>query len=422
MCYTRQARGQDGADLSFDVLLNDQDYALLVQRVADDPNNVGLAIAGFIAMQRAVTEAKDAEATAKRLGSAGACALALQILRALEPLEEVQFFGCQALRALSASPRNIFRLEALRVADHLHALLVAYPASARVVGEVHWTLDVLLTASEPLALRWYTTLDGIPLQLSVLTRYMDEPLAQSHGCRVFGAIARRFKHRLSTEHVADMGNHAVSAVVTHVASHEVVTAGVAFIELVCDKDARLFFQDAAWFRTVFATHLKQPCVLAEVTHLYRTLCHASPALACELAIAGGWSCVQDALRWYHDSDAPMTFDLLRLVHHLVDRLSLDDKVLHIYTVDDLLIWQVSAVCDDGLAMLQLVLACHNEYEDHEGLQVEVCCILRHYAACSERDTWATPALAMSLRHVMRLHPTSATLQRDASDALERLGL
>ncbi|KDO33220.1 hypothetical protein SPRG_02030 [Saprolegnia parasitica CBS 223.65] len=408
MCYTRQARGQDGADLSFDALLEAQDYALLVQRLSDDPNNVGLAIAGFMAIQRAVTEAKDEEATAKRLGSAGACALVLQMLRALQPLEEVQFFGCQALRSLAASPRNIFRLEALLVADHLHALLVAYPASARIVSEVLWTLDVLLTASEPLTLRWFTTLDGIPLQLSVLTRYMDEPLAQSHGYRVFGAIARRFKHRLSTEHIADMGNHAVSAVVTHLSSQEVVMACVAFIELVCDKDARLFFQDAAWFRTVFATHWKQPRVLAEVTHLYRTLCHASSSLACELTVAGGWSCVQDALRGYHESDAPMTFDLLRLVHHLVARFFLDREV--------------SEVCDEGLGMLQLVLACHIAYEDHEGLQIEVCCILRHYAACSGRGTWATPALATSLRHVMRLHPTSATLQRDARDALERLGL
>ncbi|OQR90910.1 hypothetical protein ACHHYP_05151 [Achlya hypogyna] len=407
MCYTSQATGHAGADLSFDALLDANDYAQLVECMRAAPDDTPLVVAAFITIQRSV-DTKEGEQHAKSLGSVGACDVVAQILRALSTQEEVQFYGCQAVRALAVAPRNVFRFEALRVLDHLHELLIAFPATSRVVTEVLWTIDILITASEPLTLRFFRSLDGVPLLLSVLSQYQEEPLAQWHGCRVLAAIARRFKRAFTAEYLQSTGNCVLTAVVTHVPSMDVVMAGVVFVELVCDADVDLFFGDGAWFRTLFAAHLKHAPVVAELVHLYRTLCHASPAHALQVAAQGAWHCVERALGVYlHDE--PIAFDLLRLVHHIVARITPTERAT------------VEVLGGNSSTITALVLDCHRNYEDHVELQIEVACIVGHLASFPTPNSEALTQAAGSLRHVMALNPASATLQREGRHTLEKLG-
>ncbi|OQS06002.1 oxidoreductase family [Thraustotheca clavata] len=349
MYYTKQATSYNGVDISFNNVVASKDAVKLVTELKEAPDNFPVLLAGLVAIQRMI-DGKDNESTAKSLGTAGACEVVTSIMKANTPHEEVQFYGSQAVRSLAKSSRNIHRFEAVNIIDHLHELLLEFASTPRVVCELLWAIEILVTTSEPLTLRFFQRLNGVPLLLSLLSRYLDDLLIQIHGVRILGVVGRRFK-KFIQEYIEDCGHHVLTTIVTHALSIDLVIACVVFIELVCDQHVTLFFDNSAWFRTTFVSHVTHENVVLEFLHLYQTLCHASSEHAITLAHEGGWYCIEKALEQYHGKDTT-AFEFLRLIHQLVSRLK-------------------NCSFLPSPRLLELVLKCHQQYPNHCLLQIEV---------------------------------------------------
>ncbi|CAK4755568.1 unnamed protein product [Aphanomyces euteiches] len=350
--------------LSVEDAVDAKNYAAIVEITRQEWNDRHVLVAGLMAIQQCIDRQKHGEAEAKVLGAVGACELVLDAMKDNMESEEVQFYGAQAFRFLAMSSRNILRFEAKHGLDQLHQSLVHYVSVPRAIREELWTLATFLAASEPSTRRFLEDMDGAFVLLQLLERHLDNQDIQQHGCRCLVTMATRFKSRFRDEVISATGSPAV------------------------------FFDDPAWFPSLFQSHRDHAALVLELVFLYITLCHASPRHALDISLHGGLDCVKECLALYLNRRAESTvYELLRLVHH-VFKLSADD-----------------------MAILPLVLECQSVYDVHERLQIEVCCIVR-LAAPKAGDSLANQRGV--LLRLQKLHPTSSILVRECQATLAML--
>ncbi|CAK4222082.1 unnamed protein product [Aphanomyces euteiches] len=350
--------------LSVEDAVDAKNYAAIVEITRQEWNDRHVLVAGLMAIQQCIDRQKHGEAEAKVLGAVGACELVLDAMKDNMESEEVQFYGAQAFRFLAMSSRNILRFEAKHGLDQLHQSLVHYVSVPRAIREELWTLATFLAASEPSTRRFLEDMDGAFVLLQLLERHLDNQDIQQHGCHCLVTMATRFKSRFRDEVISATGSPAV------------------------------FFDDPAWFPSLFQSHRDHEALVLELVFLYITLWHASPRHALDISLHGGLDCVKECLALYLNRRAESTvYELLRLVHH-VFKLSADD-----------------------MAILPLVLECQSVYDVHERLQIEVCCIVR-LAAPKAGDSLANQRGV--LLRLQKLHPTSSILVRECQATLAML--
>ncbi|CAK4095980.1 unnamed protein product [Aphanomyces euteiches] len=380
--------------LSVEDAVDAKNYAAIVEITRQEWNDRHVLVAGLMAIQQCIDRQKHGEAEAKVLGAVGACELVLDAMKDNMESEEVQFYGAQAFRFLAMSSRNILRFEAKHGLDQLHQSLVHYVSVPRAIREELWTLATFLAASEPSTRRFLEDMDGAFVLLQLLERHLDNQDIQQHGCHCLVTMATRFKSRFRDEVISATGLHLVGLTKRSSSTVDLLVACVRYVTALVERSPAVFFDDPAWFPSLFQSHRDHEALVLELVFLYITLWHASPRHALDISLHGGLDCVKECLALYLNRRAESTvYELLRLVHH-VFKLSADD-----------------------MAILPLVLECQSVYDVHERLQIEVCCIVR-LAAPKAGDSLANQRGV--LLRLQKLHPTSSILVRECQATLAML--